>query len=306
MSKILGVMLTVSDIQKMGAFFTDVLAFEMVGTSQINSNTCENLFGLPGATAQLATLRLGREYLYLIAFDPSGKPYPQTRSNDHLFQHIAIVVSDLEKAHQLLNRHGITAISEGPITIPEWNEPAAGIQAFYFQSPEGHPLELIYFPPKKGRKIWQQKERLFLGVDHTAIAIFHTEKSLHFYQDTMGMKIIGESLNHGSTQEELTGVPGAEVKITGLGFEESKGMGLEFLHYLKPSNGLPTPDLKSNDLGCTYTVIEVDDLHNWKNLEVSRGSFSSHDPKAFSSAMLAIDPDKHRLLFVAKTDHLPM
>ncbi len=295
MSKILGMMLTVADIEKMTTFFTEVLSFEKIGTSQLEGKAYESLYGIPRVKAQFSILRLGKEYLYLIAFEPPGKHYPPTRCHDHLFQHIAIVVSDLEKAHGILSQQGITAISKGHITIPEWNEPAAGVKVFYFRSPEGHPLELISFPPKKGRLIWQEKGKLFLGIDHTAITIFHTERSLPFYQE-LGMIVFGESLNYGDTQEALSMVPEARVKITGLGFKEVEGMGLEFLHYLNPTNGLPSPDLKSCDLGCTYTVIEVD------HLDMPRGGFSPKDAKTVKSAMIGKDSDGHRLLFVEKED----
>lgn len=298
MDKILGLLLTVSNIEKMCTFFTEVLSFEQVGICHLEGAEFESLSGIPGAKGDLAILKLGQEHLYLLAFDPPGKPYPQTRSNDHLFQHIAIVVSDLERAHQLLSKHGIVPISEGPVTIPEWNEAAAGIKAFYFRSPEGHPLELIYFPPKKGRTLWQEKGRLFLGIDHTALTVFHTEKSLPFYRGVLGMEVMGESLNHGSTQESLTGVAGAKVQITGLGFKGIEGMGLEFLHYLIPDGGKPTPDLKANDLGSTYTVIEVESLEQWRHLQLSHGQFAPHDPKVLQSAICARDPDGHLLLLV--------
>ncbi len=299
MPKVLGMMLTVADIQKMTTFFTKVLGFKKVGESQLEGDAYDKLYGIPKVKARFVTLKLGKESLYLIEFDPPGKSYPPIRGNDHLFQHIAIVVSDLEKAHQILNKEGITAISEGPVTIPEWNEAAAGIKAFYFQSPEGHPLELIYFPPKKGRLIWQQKENLFLGIDHTAITIFHTEKSLNFYQDVIGMKVFGASLNHGSTQESLSGVPGAKVKITGLGCKEGE-MGVEFLHYLHPQDGRSYPDVKASDLGCTYTVIAIDSLDELNVLPLSKGSFSLDHGITINSAITAKDPDGHRLLFLEK------
>jgi len=297
-AKILGVMLTVADLEKMTTFFTEVLSFKKIGSASVEGKAYANFYGIPGVQAQFSILKLGQQYLYLIAFNPSGKSYPPTRSNDHLFQHIAIVVSDMEKAHRLLSQHAVTPISEGFITIPEWNEAAAGIQAFYFRSPEGHPLELIYFPPKKGHAHWQAKDKLFLGIDHTAITIFHTEKSLRFYQGQLGMKVMGESLNHGSTQELLTGVEGAKVMITGLGYPDVGGMGLEFLHYLLPLTGVAMPDLQSNDLGCTYTIIEVDNLADVATVKLSDGVFSPYEAGASASAALGRDPDGHRIVFV--------
>ena len=91
---------------------------------------------------------------------------------DRWFQHIAIVVSDMDKAYDRLHRIKVKAISTEPQQIPKWNKAAAGIRAFYFRDPDNHPLELIYFPPGKADGRWQEKDAdLFMGNDHTAIAV---------------------------------------------------------------------------------------------------------------------------------------
>lgn len=299
MDQVLGVMLTVSDIHRMSTFFTEVLFFKKIGETKLEGEDFEKFYGIKGGSAQFVILRLGKEYLYLIAFSPPGRAYPKIRSNDHLFQHMAIVVSDMEKVHRELIKYGIQAISEGPETIPEWNEAAAGIKAFYFRSPEGHPLELIYFPHHKGRAIWQeQKEKVFLGIDHTAMVVSHTDKSLHFYRDSLNMKVMGESLNHGITQERLSGVPGAKVQITGLGYKGSEGMGLEFLHYLNPSDGKSIPPMKANDLGCTYTIIKTKQFRDWDRSSCSSGFFSAEKTSEKKPALLTIDPDGHRIILI--------
>ena len=37
---------------------------------------------------------------------------------------------------------------------------------------------------------------MFLGIDHTAIAVDDTNVSLRFYRDTLGMQVAGESENY--------------------------------------------------------------------------------------------------------------
>ena len=71
-------------------------------------------------------------------------------------------------------------------------------------------------PPGKGDPRWQERDRLFLGVDHTAIAVSDTGRSLAFYRDRLGLHIAGTSENWGGEQELLSGVPGAHVRITTL------------------------------------------------------------------------------------------
>ena len=92
---------------------------------------------------------------------------------------------------RLAAREQIQHASTGPQMIPDWNAGAAGIRAFYFNDPDGHVLEVLSFPTDKGLAKWQAKDRLFLGVDHTAIVVGDTEASLQFYRDTLGFQVAG-------------------------------------------------------------------------------------------------------------------
>jgi hypothetical protein len=38
-------------------------------------------------------------------------------------------------------------VSPSPQRLPDWNANAAGIRAFYFRDPDGHPLEILQFLP---------------------------------------------------------------------------------------------------------------------------------------------------------------
>ena len=74
-------------------------------------------------------------------------------------------------AYARLRAAGVTHASTGPQRLPDWNANAGGIQAFYFRDPDRHFLEILQFPAGKGREIWQRNDRLFLGIDHTAIVV---------------------------------------------------------------------------------------------------------------------------------------
>ena len=80
--------------------------------------------------------------------------------------------------------------SSGPQLLPAWKPNAGGIRAFYFRDPDGHALEVLWFPQRKGAAKWRAPtDRLFLGIDHTAIVISDTEASLRFYRDQLGTVI---------------------------------------------------------------------------------------------------------------------
>jgi catechol 2,3-dioxygenase-like lactoylglutathione lyase family enzyme len=251
--------MTVSDMERSVEFFSKVLSFEKVSEVELFGPEVERLQGVFGARLRRVRMKLGDEAIDLTEYlTPRGRPVPRdSRSHDHWFQHIAIVVSDMDRAYAQLRAHNVRHTSTGPQRIPDWNRPAAGIRAFYFKDPDEHSLELIYFPAGKGDPKWQQKSgRLFLGIDHTAITVADTERSLRVYRDVLGMKIAGESENYGPEQERLNLVFGSRVRITTL--RALSGPGIEFLHYLVPSDGRSAPpDTRANDLWHWQTTVRV-------------------------------------------------
>jgi len=246
-------------------------------------------------------MRLGQEEVTFVQYNMAGKPYPaDSRSPDLWFQHFAIVVSDMDKAYATLRRVGFTPISDaGPVTLP----PANGfVKAFKFRDPDGHPLELLYFPPGQGRKIWAgQGDRLFLGIDHSAVGVADTARSEAFYAKLLGMSVAYEGVNRGPTQETLDGTFGAVVEITGLRPPAETGPGVEFLEYRTPATGRPAPgDTESNDLVHVELAFTVDDLDGLvANLREARAPFVSPDTVTLGGGMRAAlvrDPDGHAIL----------
>src|ERR1051325_11065275 len=278
--EVAGVSITVADLDREIRFFKDVLAFEAAkGTTSIRS----------------AELHLGAERIELIQPAQPGRPIPlDSRSFDLWFQHIAIVVSDMDKAYAQLRRHNVKQVSTGPQTLPDWNKDAGGIKAFYFRDPEDHVLEIIWFPPGKGDPKWQQPTgRLFLGIDHTAIVVSDTERSLTFYRDMLGMKVAGGAENYGTEQEHLNQVFGARLRITALRAE--RGPGIEFLEYITPPGGRALPgDAKANDLIFWQTWLNVDDLNLLeRRLHSSGARFVSRGKD--TAQLIVRDPNGHAL-----------
>jgi catechol 2,3-dioxygenase-like lactoylglutathione lyase family enzyme len=249
--------LNVSDMDRALAFYTGVLPFVKVSDHEISGRPYELLTGVFGARSRVVTLRLGSEEIELTEFlAPRGRPMPaDLRANDRLFQHIAIVVSDIATAYAVLREHGVEHASTGPQRLPDWNPNAGGISAFYFRDPDRHFLEIIAFPPGKGSPKWHvMPTGIFLGIDHTAIVVDDTNASLRFYRDTLGLQVAGESDNYDVEQEHLNNVFGARLRITAL--RAAKGPGIEFLEYLAPRDGRPAPtDLRANDIAHWQTTL---------------------------------------------------
>ncbi len=179
---VVSVSITVSDLERAVKFYTEVLDFKKEGEYQLAGQMAQQLFGLPEQTAsvRVAQLKIGNESIELMQFSGTapGRPIPlDSRSNDNWFQHIAIVVSDMDKAYQRARAAKVVHVSTGPQTLPDYIPAAAGISAFYFRDPDDHNLELIHFPQGKGNPKWQPStdsrppSTVFLGIDHTAIGI---------------------------------------------------------------------------------------------------------------------------------------
>ena len=111
-----GVGLTVSDTDRAVEFYSKVLFFEKVSDVEVAGDAFERQQGVFGARARIVTLRLGDERLELTEYlAPRGRPAPiDARSNDRSFQHVAIVVNDMEQAYLWLRRHGIQNVSPSP------------------------------------------------------------------------------------------------------------------------------------------------------------------------------------------------
>ncbi len=295
--------MTVSDLDRSVEFYSQVLSFEKVSEVEVSGSDYDRLQGIFGLRMRVARLQLGDEYIELTEYlTPKGRPIPvDSRSNDRWFQHIAIIVRDMNRAYHWLRENRVEHISPEPQRLPDWNPNAGGIFAFYFRDPDGHPLEILQFPPDKGAAKWHRPtKKLFLGIDHTAIAVSNTDASLRFYRDALGFRVVGESENYGLEQERLNQVFGARLHITGL--RVASGPGIEFLEYLSPRDGRPMPlDERANDLMHWQTRLVTGDieeasraLRNGQFGFVSSGQVSVHKGElGFRKGLLVRDLDGH-------------
>ncbi|MBL8750186.1 MAG: VOC family protein [Planctomycetes bacterium] len=274
--------ITVRDLDRSIRFYTDVLRFAVVERRDAHGAAEERLRGVFGTHTETAVLQLGEERVELVEFlAPRGRSVPEdSRSNDLWFQHIAIVVRDMDVAYERLREHRVQYASPVPQTLPASNPDAGGIRAFYFQDPDGHPLEVLQFPPGKGDPRWHMPtEELFLGIDHTAIVVADTAASLAFWRDRVGLTVAGHADNQGEEQERLNNVRGAHLRITTL--RGAEGPGVELLEYLTPRTGRAMPaDTAANDLWHWFVTVV---------------------PATVAARGLAVDPDGHRVLFASST-----
>ena len=302
--------MTVADMDRSVEFYSKVLSFEKVSDVEVWGDEYEHLQGVFGLRMRVVRMRLGDEAIELTEYlAPRGRPAPaDSRSNDRWFQHIAIIVSDMDRAYSWLRQHKVQHASSGPQRLPDWNAKARGIQAFYFRDPDGHTLEILQFPPDKGDPRWHRPGgKLFLGIDHTAIVVGDTEVSLSLYRVILGLQVVGESENYGPEQERLNNVFGARLRITTL--RAAAGPAIEFLEYLTPRDGRPMPaDARANDLVHWQTRLVTSDaaavaqgLRKGRLGFVSPGAVTlTGSPLGFTKGFLVLDPDGHVIQVIEK------
>ena len=266
LKSIQGFRLVTADLGRLTRFYQDVLGFAVETAAQPIAAAEMELLGLAGE-GKRQILSIGGQSVALDEFEAAGRPYPGDSDAASLwFQHLALVVVDIAEAHARLR--DATPISlGGPQHLPP---ESGGVHAFKFRDPDGHPLELLQFPPAGLPTTWQHRgalpTQIALGIDHSAISVWNADVSIGFYT-ALGLKPGKGTHNKGRAQERLDGLRNAEVGVTPM----APGIvppHLELLAY-EVAPTLAVTLLQPNDVAATRVV--------WRG----------------SSAALLRDPDGH-------------
>jgi catechol 2,3-dioxygenase-like lactoylglutathione lyase family enzyme len=298
--------LTTADAPRLSRFYCEAFGFHESGIRELAGPAWQRLFGLAHGDARQIDLVLGEQRLTLTSFQMPGSSYPSDiRADDVRFQHFAIVVADMAKAYARLARcSGWLPITHaGPQQLPA---SSGAVSAFKFRDPEGHPLELLAFAPGSWPDVWRRVRRasgdaLCLGIDHSAISVASTTRSIDFYQQ-LGFRMAGSSLNHGEEQSRLDALCAPIVEVTALvplpgeGSPASAGgtPHLELLSYRSRPAGDVTLPARSNDLAATRVVLETQELRALLAQVGQPGGIVSL-PEGHEASLIH-DPDGHALL----------
>ncbi|MGI4881137.1 MAG: VOC family protein [Janthinobacterium lividum] len=224
--RITGIALNVADVERATSFYA-VLGFTPVGAG---------LMDFRGTRLELTAA--------------TGAPYPEPRAaNDLWFQHFAVAVADIEAATAAVLGAGATPISRGG---PQFLPPNTGsVTAYKFRDPDGHPLELSLIPGSA----WLRDAAagaVFLGVDHTAVAVADLAASQGWYE-ARGFREIGRSRNTGPEQDRLDGLAAVVVDIVALA-PPGPGPHLELLCYRTPP-AAAARRIADGDIAATRTLV---------------------------------------------------
>jgi catechol 2,3-dioxygenase-like lactoylglutathione lyase family enzyme len=301
--KLSRITLICSEPERLAVFYESAFGFVRTDEASITEPAFAKLLGIAGATARSITLQIGEQEIELLDVHPQGRLYPGPVSGESpLFQHFAIVVSDMGSAYARLSaRKGWSTIStDGPQLLPL---SSGGVIAYKFRDPEGHPLELISFPGAATPPRWKKYSGAeCLGIDHSAISIAATERSVEYYE-RFGLERIGGSLNVGPEQGKLDDVERASVEVTALASPRIPTPHVELLCYRRGFDGV-TALPNTNDVAATRLVMNIES-------EVALEEFCARNPGALVSGPVRFeegtlranlrDPDGHLLTF--ETSH---
>jgi len=287
--RLLRISLNVGDLRRAIAFYRDALGFAVAAEQDANPDWARLIAGTE-ARCRTARLRLGRQELELVAWDPPGTKYPpDSTAADLWFQHVAIVTNDIEAAYQRLQQHGMTPITRGgPQNLP----PAAGaVVAYKFRDPDMHPLELIYFPPGAGDPAWQSAAGgPTIGIDHSALSVSNAEHSLAFY-GRLGLGVRSRQINSGPEQDRLDRLSNVALDVIGLSPATSITPHVELLCYQAPRGRAFDPNRSGRDIAASRLIFQVEDAG------VLQASGVSAEAKEEPGALI-LDPDGHAIMLL--------
>ena len=97
-------------------------------------------------------------------------------------------------------------------------------------------------------------------IHHTAFTVSNIERSIAFYRDILGMKVLWDSVHAGVAYkgpvcDRITGCHGTEQHIVYLGIGESF---LELVEYTPM--GKPLENNKASDIGASHVCFKTDDI----------------------------------------------
>jgi catechol 2,3-dioxygenase-like lactoylglutathione lyase family enzyme len=229
------------DARRLVDFYEQAFGVRVNSRQRLHKRRFSHWPGIKGG-AERIEFSLGEATVELLEFDHPGRHYPPDLSPyDTRFQHLGIVVTDLQAAVERLSPlRGWTAISiGGPQQLPD-ND--GRVSAFKFRDPDGHPLEVLQFDAAHTPAHWRGATggSLYRGIDHSALSVSDADRSVRFYE-SLGLRVAQRTRNQGPAQQRLDGVPDPVVDVISLTPPQPTPH-VELLHYhsqTRPAHDAP-------------------------------------------------------------------
>lgn len=105
-------------------------------------------------------------------------------------------------------------------------------------------------------------------IHHSSRTVSDMERSLRFYRDLLGFKVIADNTLYGYGVSSVAAVPDTEVRIVMM---DGGGACIELLQYVKPKGPQVYPGLPLNHVGSSHLAFEPDDMDKTYRDLVAKG-----------------------------------
>jgi catechol 2,3-dioxygenase-like lactoylglutathione lyase family enzyme len=134
---------------------------------------------------------------------------------------------------------------------------------------------------------------MILGTRHTGLVVRDIEKSLRFYAETLGLRLVQRIVETGPGIENVLGLNG--VKIEWAKLEADDGSVLELLQYHSHPDKGTGGNYPSNRHGCSHIAFNVDNLDYLYEILTEKGIHCNCEPQMSTDGKVKLiychDPD---------------
>ncbi len=130
------------------------------------------------------------------------------------------------------------------------------------------------------------------AIRHIGIVVSDLDKSLNFYRDLLGLKIVKDMNESGAYIDNISDLQGVQVRTVKM--EADDGNLIELLCYLSHPNS-PNEKRQINQIGCSHVAFTVENLDEEHNRLVQAGiQFNAppqYSPDGYAKVTFCKDPD---------------
>ena len=116
---------------------------------------------------------------------------------------------------------------------------------------------------------------MVIGMNHTGFVVKDLDKSVDFYQNVVGLKVVATREREGWPISQVVGYENSHIKVALLG--KGDGHLVELVQYIHPT-GSERPSNERNTLGATHLAFDVEDIGRTYQHLISHGAQSLNPP----------------------------
>ena len=131
------------------------------------------------------------------------------------------------------------------------------------------------------------------GIHHTSFTVSDMERSIAFYRDILGMKVVWDSVQtdiqfKGPVADKITGCPGTEQRLVFVAIADSL---IELVQYTPA--GRPLIDNKASDTGSSHVCFKTENIQEFYQKLSANGVRFHCSPQKIGNVQVVYfrDPD---------------